>query len=584
VPHHSKPATSQTRLTFGAIITALTIYTVFILPFHFPPHIPVRSEAYAAGFSNKVAEIAAALLSLMVLAYTLRFTRTKPPEENTKLSRTWLYAAVTTAVLITLALGTAVVRSQNYFGESEYFVTQLQTGLLLHQPLYTGVQFAYGPALYGWAALCIRALAPFGIGLYTAYVTALVLMQAVGFALFFCVVNALPIPRSLRAFTYAALAFGSLSPTLGLNYSLFRFAAPMAAMLLLTRQKKLLHATIISTLAVIASFAISSEIGIASIGGVIAYATFRAWLSGLRWAALALAAFAGTALFTALMGPAYFLTLRNAGTGGFDLLLTPEPRTLFYLITVIALAPIAVARHTAAVRQTAATRRDSSTLATTGLLVALYGLTLGLIPVALGRCDAIHEYFFGLPATILSIVAISPARTRLSKLWIAAVIASVLMTQRANLNLSTNPLINLRQDLVHPTPDPIDTASLKQTLANHQVFITDGLPYRTNQALLNENLIAPAFYFRYSAIWRREDEQRKLNELRQNDYALSPALGLAEPTDFSAGSPSRWRRFGLIYPQRQPPFEPGQLLDTELNQNWQPLQTYGDYTLYRRLH
>jgi len=566
----------RVRIAFILLIAALTVFSVFVLPFFFPPSIPSVSTAYAAGASNRVAEIAAGLLSLLVAFVTFRFALPSPTsaahrdQHGQPISRRWLWAALAGMSFFMLVIGAAMVRANSFYGEAAYFLTQIDKGLKLHLVLYRTVQFAYGPLLYWWPVLWIKALQPFGVRTIPAYVGSLLTTQAAGIVLLFYTVRALPLRRGMQVFAFAALVIGSLTPAMGSNYSIFRFVVPMAMAVWLSRRNGLAAAAT-AALGALAGFAVSSEIGIGCIGATLGCSIARAHTSGKRWLILIPAALAAAGLFFLLAGPAYLQTIRNAASGAYDILLTPEPRTLLLLIATVALAPIAVAR--------ALRRKDPYA----PMLAAIYGSALGLMPVAIARCDSVHEFFFSLGAILLSLVAIDEDTLRRpARLWIACIALWVVMAQLANYHLYQRELASLARQALHPQPDTFDTAALERQLNGQRVFLIDGVSWPANQELLDKGRLMPSFFADFSSIWRKPAEQRMIAEMRAAKYALAyPEI--AVPVDFDAGPVARWKRLGLVYREKYQPFEPGLLTEQELNRNWTPIATLSGEVLYRKL-
>ncbi len=570
------PLTQQrrVRIAWGLFIGVLTAFAVFVLPFFFPPDVPSWSSAYAAGANNRVAEIAVGLLSLTVAFAALRSGNSQPRTEpqTQPLSRRWLWWSLAGMTIFLVILGGAMVRANIFYGEAEYFLTQLEKGLRLHLLLYRTIQFAYGPVLYWWPMLWMKALQPLGIANMPAYVGSLITTQAAGIALLFYTVSALPLRRGLKTFAFVAMVLGALPPTMGPNYSIFRFVVPMAFAVLLSRQLTLHRALLVATLGTMAGFAVSSEVGIAAIGGVFGFGICRAILSGRRWLWLLLAAPAGAAIFITLTGRAYFQMITDAGTGGYDLLLTPEPRTILLLIALVALSPIAVAR---AIR-----RHDASA----GMLAAIYGTALGFMPVALGRCDSVHEFFFSLASMLLSLVAIDAAVSRTpARIWIACIAAWVIMANVANSRLYRPEFLHLAHEAIHPDPNDFDIQALERQLNGQPVFLVDDVSWTAYLELLDKGLLMPSFFCEQSNIWRRPAEDRKIAEMRAGNFALIPVGGVDEPVIFEDGPVARWKRLGLVYRERFTPYERGLLTDRELQTNWVRVATISHEDLYRKL-
>jgi len=561
----------RTTATLGWTLAAAATYAaVFVLPYRFPLREPVLSDAWTAGANNQVAAIGVALVSLAVTLVC--WYRTRPeqtPEATSQLSARFLYAAILIATLWTASLGWAVARAHMYWRDEGYFLNQLRTGLVFHRALYTQFEFAYGPLLFLWPALCIKALAPLGISFTAAYLVSLAILQALGLALLFYVVQALPLRRSLKACAFVLTAFGALNSLLGLNYTLFRFILPAAAVVLLSRQRSLASAALVAGCAEIACLATSPELGIAFAAATIAYALYRATRDGLRWLQPAAATLVAAACYAAIAGQAAFFTLGNMARGGFTLLLTPAPHILALLVAAVALAPLAVAR----------TLRNSSN---GPLILALYVASLGLIPAALGRCDPIHAFCDGIGMYLLSFLALNAASPRWRRIWISAVVLVFVIAQAKNARLYQFQLSLARGAASVQEDWGFDEAALRQAIGTAQISAPILAPQHILDDLTRTNQYVPGFFCGWVGVWDRQSEQRKIEDMRRTPFAL---VALTDP---AAPDPARDRqialamRLGFAGHPPNPGYVRGALLDAELQSHWTPRARLGDYVLYRR--
>ena len=342
------PVTAPTarRAAGWSFAAVATWAAVFVLPYRFPPRESVLSATWIAGANNQVAAVALALVSVAVLAvlWSRRNTHILPNEPTGELDRRWLLGGAIAAIAWTALLGTAVARAHMYWGDEGYFLNQLRTGIAFHQKLYRDFEFPYGPLLYHWPALCIQVGQYLHLSIAGSYLVSLALLQVAGLALLFYTVQALPLRRSLKTAAFVLLTFGTLTSLLGLNYSIFRFILPYAAIVLLTRQQRLVRAVLVAGAAEIIALAVSPELGVAFALAVLACSLHWAIVRGRRWICPFVATLAGALLFVRLIGPDYFFTLHNMAKGGFNLLLAPVPHILGLLFAVVVLSPIAVMR------------------------------------------------------------------------------------------------------------------------------------------------------------------------------------------------------------------------------------------------
>jgi hypothetical protein len=530
------------------------------------------SDTWVAGANNQAAAIGVALVSIAVTLVCWYRTRAEQqPEAPSQLSRGYLYGGILAAILWTAGLGWAVSRAHMYWGDEGYFLNQLRTGLVFHRTIYAQFEFAYGPLLYYWPALCIKALAPLGIGFTAAYLVSLAILQSLGLALLFYVVQALPLRRSLKACAFVLITFGTLNSLLGLNYTIFRFILPLAAVVLLSRQRGIANAALVAAFGEIACLATSPELGIAFAGAALVYTLYRCIRDRWQWIVPAIAIIAAAELFAAIAGRAYFFTLGNMARGGYNLLLTPAPHILALLLAVVALAPLAVA---------SAMRKTSNG----ALILALYIASLGLVPAALGRCDPIHAFFDGIGVYLLSFRALNAAPTRWRRLWIVIVALVFVYTQAKNFRLYQYRLsIVLRTNAVQEDWD-FDEAALRRVIGDARISAPILAPQRVIDDLTRTGQYVPDYFCGWVAVWDHETEQRKIADMRRTPFAL---VALTDPV---APDPVRDRqialamRMGFADHPRNPDYIRGALLDAELQTHWVPRGRFGDYMLYQRLN
>jgi hypothetical protein len=521
-----------------------------------------------AGADNRAAVIALALISLAAAAILWRRAPRSSLTQHESLSKRWLLAAILATTAFTASLGYLVLRANAFWGDEGYFVTQLRTGILFHRTLYRDFEFPYGPLIYWWPATFARALSPLSIT--AAYLIALAVMQAVGLALLFYVIQALPIRRPLKAAAFALITFGALSPVLGINYTLLRFALPLAAAVLLSRQRRLLPALTIAALAEILALAISPELGISVLGMTLACALHHAITRNLRWLTLAPAALLGATLFALLLGRDYFLMVSRIAKGEYNLLIQPSPHLFLFLASVVALAPLAVAR----------TRHADPTVRAT--IFALYAASLGVIPAALGRCDQVHDFFNGIGPYLLAFVAIDTQKTRTRLTWVLLLTLIFSADQLSNYQLYSYRLhlaIHSPQELEDHT---IDAPSLEQAIGSATITAPAGAPLWLQEELTRTNQYRPGYFREEQGLWDSAAELRMIQTLRASPFALIPAEGLEEPTEVDL---TGWRKkLGLdrLYKPRHAPYIRGGLTQQELHDHWTQVGIFGSYRLFHR--
>jgi hypothetical protein len=567
---------------FWIVVAVLTAFCAFVLPFFFPRDQPVLSASYTAGDNNRVAAIAVAavLCAVLLACWWWRIGAGRRPssdaqtaldatvahklERDQRLSRRWLLAAIVAAVLFTGALGWLVTRAHIFWGDEGYFLNRLRAGLVFHRPLYSGFEFSYGPILYWWPAAFVLALGALGVSMPAAYMASLAAIQALGLALLFYVVQALPIRRWLKASLFALLSFGFLTPLLGINYSAFRFVLPFAGVVWLSRQRRIAAAVIVAVAAEAIELASSPEMGMAFGAAVVVYGVYRAIVSRPAW--IWVSAAAGV---TALVGRGSLITMARFAKGEFNLIVEPLPHMIVFLISAVALAPLAVA---VAVRNE---RRNA------GMLLAMFVASIGLLPVVMGRCDPIHVLFNGLGFYLLSFVAIDRAPRRWRNLWVAAVTAVVLLTQLVNFATYRVPFRTVLRRTPGDASDGIDMAQLEAAIGNGTVAVPVYAPQTVVNDLTGSGQYRPNYFSGLG--WDRAAEQRTVADMRQTQFALLPTQPVYFTEAIDNTRIKRILRLGYVYRQRREPFVVGYGIEAELKQHWHPVGQFGSFTLYRKI-
>ncbi len=559
----------------------------FVLPFLFPLKVPVFSPVYTTGGNNRVGAMAAAAVGVItsLLCWRFRFFTPRASEPQTGQERPslqWLWIGMGVVMVAAALLGIQMVRLQMYYADAGYFLNQLRSGLVFHKALYREVEFAYGPLMYLWPAAFIRALGVLHVSAMAAYVVSLCVMEAVGTAMLFHTVSAMPMRRGMKIAAFLLLCIVTLDPQEGLNYTAFRFVCSVFALVLLSRQTTILRASLMAALGAVTTFAISPEMGVAFAAGAGVYGLFRVgrslpnWRAGLAWLLVPVAAGIGSGIFALLVGPDYFRTLKDFANGGYNMLLEPAPHIYFLLFCVVGLAPLTVAAALA--------DEDHSIVrvARNGLLIGTYVAGLALLPAALGRCDPLHVSFNGWPAFLLGFVALDRMRLPARRIGLALALLFCTYSVLQEYALGSGGV----KKLMKQQPDEHDDADfsrLQKVIAGHRVSFPWNQPMRLADDLTTAGEYQP-LYFCIAAV-DAHAEMRTVQEIRQADYVLSPnKLGVLNENKINNVGMKFRLRFGYHYKKRREPYLQGALLAKELKANWRRVDTFGVYDLYHKEH
>jgi hypothetical protein len=567
----SREAQTPRLRLFWTSVAALSIVCIFILPFSVPPRIPTFSTSYTVGFNNRIAAVATVLISLAVAVYLWwRKAGAYVREASEPMPGWWLAAASTVSVAYTAYLGWRVVRADIFFGDAGYFMTQLAQWLHFHAKLYSELEFPYGPILFYWPVICTRVLGRVGVSPEAAYIVSLAVMQVAGLGVVFYVLRKLPLSRGMRAVALAGSTIATLTPVFGLNYTMFRFALPYAAILWIADCKGFWKQAMWCGLGGMLMLGVSVELAVAFSGGVAFYAIFCAITGERRWLLLSLVPMADFLLFAGLMGKDYFRMVSKVGEGEYNLIVDPAYAHIdILLIAAVALSPFAIAGYTRRYGRQAAG------------LVGMYGAALGMIPSALGSCDALHTFFSGLGVGLLSLLAVDGYKNLLPKVWVGMFLLWAINNPIEQVVLMRS---SLHRVLVGGPADMegFDMPRLEAVTAGEKIAAPILLPLSVQRELMRNGQYEQSFFCYMETVWDDESEEIKVAEMHRARYVLLPNMDYKWTVIVDNLPRTRMFRLGYAYPERHPMYEVGAIIQQDLSEHWVPVSTFGNYMLYRQ--
>jgi hypothetical protein len=568
---------------------------VFVLPFFFPPSHALPSQAYVVGYNNRVAWASLALVSGLVFLLSVRGGAPAPRDRTREpaLSWRWLAGVLLLVVVWNGALSWLVFAAHGYAVEDFYFLPQLEKFYFLHRPLYSEIEFTYGPLLFYPPIWLHWLLTPFHVSLRASYYVSTLFEHLAGAALLYFVVHCLPMPRVNRLAAFASVALFSFTPLLGPNYTLLRYMLPIALFVLLARIARPLRAAGATFFAQMLVWLDSTEMAVAFGFAVTVYCCYRAWRHrSVRWL-LPIAAVAGAdALYLAILSHEELSSLVSIAHGWANRVPLPSLEVVTLLIAAVWLVPRLVAGHVS---------RDSPQ---SGLLLGLYAMGLALLPASLGLSDIVHIGGNSLVLFLLSLVAIAEWKPRARSLWIATVAATYLLLV-IRTGLETHFLFypdvacieGRSMPLVARLPprlasrlrgfeqrwpcnsEPLDAGALHAAIGETPFAAPYAMPEIVEEALPGVSNFVPSYWSGTINLWDRATEQRKVDELRQTRWALLP--GHPEPTPVAPNVNARFSiptHYRVVHPMTWD----GVLAD-EIDRNWAPAGNIGPYLLYRRI-
>jgi hypothetical protein len=598
------------RWLLACCVLVATCYGVFVLPFHFPPPpLDGISVANVAGFNNRVATIAAAVMGLVVLG--LSFKTNWLPAERVAGDYGPLPRRLVLSVTTLIAAGVGyfsclIVASSLRFGDAYYFLHQISMYVDFGRKLYEQIEFPYGPVLFYGPVVVRFLLAPFHVSLVGAYFSTLVVEQVLGLVAVAYVLDSLPILRRWKILFFLLCALTALlQPFFGLNYTFFRFGLPSACLVFVCRQRRLW--SLVGALAVgqMVTLGISPEMGFAFFAGAGAYILWFLYTGRYRWpiwVACLAALLAACAGFFLIAGRGYILMLRLFSAGMFNFIVEPLPHVLLFLLLFVWVVPQVIA-------QAFLQRRVEAPL-----LGALYVFSIALVPAAFGRADPEHVFLNGFSIYALAFVAFSYTSERRQTVW--AVCTAAVIVWSAFVNISYFPTRVpvqhvVRHRLFGPQPglagrsvaavlrrtwpavlerqyfgerlntESFDFAKLERCTGSAPVYTPYKIGLSLEKELRQTGQFVPSFYDFDTAVLNRAAELRQIAEMNANQWALISSWVQFDlhATTSMASTPMGIR---LPYKDARQGYVVGKLMQQNLATNWQPYAVIDEYVLYRR--
>lgn len=591
----------------GSIVCAATALLVFVFPFAVPsPFVPTISASYVAGFNNRAAAVAAALIGISVLFWSWRrsrptdspFLSDREPERLGPLSIRIVVLA--TCAFFAIAEWLVAQSHLRYIADVGYFIEQMTSHAEYGRTLYTELEFAYGPLLFYPTIFLQRLL---HCSWLTAYFVTLAIDQSVGLVLLAYVLNELPFAGRDRRIGFVLFAIGALNPLLGLNYTFLRLITPFATLLLATRSDSLWRTTVLLAAGELLQLGISPELGFAFLAGAMTFVVLRAFRDGLRWLIAAVAPALGLLIFLLTFGRPYLRMLASFSRGALNLPVAPYPHILIFLIALVWLVPLSLGK--------ALRSNQPKSLR----MAACYALAIGLLPAAFGRCDPLHVFFNGIGVFVLSLACIRTQPARVRTVWLGCLVIFVAWLHYVNGSLYLDRTADtLRIALIPRLPERLRASVLAAVdrkdpdLADHLRPNATDAEYRIDVSALEHEVgyalvatpleISPTvedalkrshhyrsdFYSFFVDVMNPASEAKKIRDLNEAEWALLPA----EPEDPFLETPQNIdgvQGFAFPYPQRNPiPYDLGSAFSDNLERQWIQVRKFGPYILYRRLH
>lgn len=573
-------------------IFAATCFGVFVLPFLLPPpYFQGVSASNLAGFNNRVAAMAAAGMGVVVFLLLLKWPflagqsvdgpatgEDLPDAEQGRLSRPLVVGVLLMWGAVVVLFGVQIIRLGVTFpGDWGYFIDRVSMHADFGRALYSQIEFPYGPLLF-YGPIWIRsALSPLHVSAAAAYLVTLTLETVSGILMVAYVIDNLPMSRRWKGVIFLLGALGMVPANMGLNYTFFRFATPLAFLVMASRRRRLWAQVLWMVVGQAVCLGVSPEIGFAFFWSSFAYGVYQCFTKGWRWAAVAAASVLSVAGFLLIVGRPYLRMVRLFAHGVMSLPIEPLPHICLVLFGLVWLVPACLA---CLFRQ----RRPEAPM-----LAALFVASLGLLPAAFGRADPPHVFWNELSIFLLSAMAISVKRTWQQIAWGASVTLVFLWMGIANLLVERGeigPVVHSTIAELKGRRAPVPGTDFAFSMRNLQAIVGDGsvvvpnqVPAQVEAALREAGQRAPAFYYYQVGILNADAENRELQEFNQAKWALIPRDSHYRYFEL----PGNLLGFGIGYPTRRPVYVIGIRFAQNLEENWRVRGSVGKYLVYERL-
>jgi hypothetical protein len=598
---------------WAVVVAALAYYSLFRLPFWFPPRLRLWSASYAFGFNNGVAILAmAGLLAAVALLYVVQRHRACEPRIEFPLERTVAgrrSAAIALAALVLLYAGLtfamyvySVRWASSLMWETRHFLHRVWLMDVYGLRPYTEFQAEYGPMLTYTPLYMYWLLKPLGASHEQAYFACHLLLNLGGLWCLYYVLSRVTMPSSPRLIAFAVLAISGFAPYMGLNGVLLRYLCPFACLLVghgavvwaLSRPGGALcwlgtAATVL--LLLVANVLLSPEAAVAFALAWMGYSVLMVRRDG-RVLAVSLIAFIAAGLLCWLLLPAaYYGSLLRFSEGANNLPLLPAAHLVLYIITMFAVVPPMLA---------AGVRPTTGKVPGAAICGALGVLCLVMAPGALGRCDPPHVLFYGLGASMLLMVRLANiSRPAFAVYTIAYAGVFIVLMQVVNLVAfyEVTPRALLSRHAIAHVAGKLRSATGTErpdmaTLSALDRYPRLGLPFATygdpavETYVLSRGKLEPEYYMSVVGVYTEAALERKLQDVGKQEYLLVPrgyeSRWSRDPCAEYLKNLRQWFLYPAKFPCRADPLDPNTAVNWFIAEHYVPIERVGSWLVLHR--
>jgi hypothetical protein len=599
---------------WAVVVAVLAYYSLFRLPFWFPPRLRLWSASYAFGFNNGVAILAmAGLLAAVALLYVVQRHRACEPRidlpfERTVPGRRSLAVALALVALLyaglTFAMYVYSVHSASWLmWETRHFLLRTRLMDVYGLSPYTEFSAEYGPMLTYTPLYMYWLLKPLGASHEQAYFACHLLLNLGGLWCLYYVLSRVTMPSGPRLIAFVVLAIAGFAPYMGLNGVLLRYLCPFACLLLghravvwtLSRPRCTLcwlgtAATVLLLLG--ANILLSPEAAVAFALAWLGYSVLMVRRDA-RVLAVSLIAFIAAGLLCWLLLPAaYYGSLLRFSEGANNLPLLPAAHLLLYIVTMFVVVPPLLAISV----------REPATGDVPGAAIcgALGVLCVVMAPGALGRCDPPHVLFYGMGASMLLMVRLANnSRPAFAVYTIAYAGVFIILMQVVNLvvfyHVSPRALLS-RHAIAHVAAKlRSHTGTERPDMATLSVldrYPRLGLPFATfgdpavETYVLSRGKLEPEYYISVVGVYTEAALERKLQDVGKQEYLLLPrgfeSRWSRDPCAGYLKSLRQWFLYPAKLPCRADPLDPGTAVNWFIADHYVPIERVGSWLVFHR--
>jgi len=338
---------------------------------------------------------------------------------------------------------------------------------------------------------------------------------------------------------------------------------------------------------------LSPEVGVAFILAWLCYGILVA-PRDYRVLVTSLLAYLVTALLgSGLLPNSYYSSVIRFSQGANNLPLIPAAHIVFYLVTMFLVVPPLLA-----IGITKANGTDTAR----GAICGAFGtLCLVMAPGALGRCDPPHVLFYGMGASILTMIGLANISRRGFMVYLLSYTAVfIILLEMINLRvfygvsprelLSWHAVTHLRRAFHSATgtehPSPSMLAELDKYSRLDLPFATFGDPAFEKYVVVRGRL-QPEYYMAIVGVYNPAALERKLSDVWEAKYLLVPQSSITEsgakPCRDYLVSIRRWFFYPATLPCRADPLDSAAAVKSFISKHYIEEERIDHWSVLRRI-